>query len=109
MLNQYLDVFACLNSHKVKYLAIGGIAAILHGNPRMTFDLDILIEANEDNARNLLEALEEAHIGTALLTTPQEVLAQEITIFKDRVRIDVQTRTPGIDFEDAYLRREAPV
>jgi len=33
------------------------------------------------------------------------VLAKEITIFKDKVRIDVQTKTPGIDFGGAWKRR----
>ena len=29
----------------------------------------------------------------------------KITIFKDRVRIDVQTSTPGLDFKEAWSRR----
>ena len=43
MLNRLQDVFKCLKKHKVKYLVIGGIAAILYGVPRATPDLDILI------------------------------------------------------------------
>jgi len=38
---------------------------------------------------------------TASLTNKEDVLANEITIFKDRVRIDVQTSTPGLPFEKA--------
>ena len=79
---------------------------MLHGVPRATFDLDILIDAKHDNAKNLLDALLEAKLGTASLTTPEELLSQEITIFKDRVRIDVQTFTPGLKFEEAWERRE---
>jgi hypothetical protein len=85
---------------------IGGIAAVLHGVPRATFDLDILIEASPENAKRLLGALIEAGLGTAALTSAAEVLANEITIFKDRVRIDVQTSTPGITFENAWASRE---
>jgi len=33
-------------------------------------------------------------------------LAHQITVFSDQVRIDVQTRTPGIDFADVWRRRE---
>jgi hypothetical protein len=33
-------------------------------------------------------------------------LANEITIFKDRVRVDVQTSTPGLRFADAWSRRK---
>jgi len=106
MLNLLKDVFSSLQRHKVRYIVIGGIAAVLHGVPRATFDLDILIDAKHDNAKNLLDALLEAKLGTASLTTPEELLSQEITIFKDRVRIDVQTFTPGLKFEEAWERRE---
>jgi hypothetical protein len=94
-------VFASFQKHKVRYLVIGGIAAVLHGVPRATFDLDILIEASSDNAQQLLDALIEANFATATLITADELLAHEITIFRDRVRIDVQTSTPGIKFEEA--------
>lgn len=106
MLNLLKDVFSSLQRHKVRYIVIGGIAAVLHGVPRATFDLDILIDSNSENAKNLLDALLEAKLGTAALTTPEELLSQEITIFKDRVRIDVQTSTPGLKFEEAWERRE---
>jgi hypothetical protein len=106
MLNLLKDVFASFQRFNTKYLVIGGIAAVLYGVPRATFDLDILIEATPDNAKNLLAALFEAGLATAEMTTVNDLLAQEITIFKDRVRIDVQTRTPGIEFEDAWNRRE---
>lgn len=40
MLNRYLDVFASLNSQGVRYVVMRGIAAIIHGVPLATFDLD---------------------------------------------------------------------
>ena len=58
---------------------IGGIAAIAHGVPRNTFDLDILIDATAENARRLLDALLDIGLGTAGLTTPDELLKKEIT------------------------------
>jgi hypothetical protein len=106
MLNRLQAVFACFESHDVRYLVIGGIAAAIYGVPRATFDLDILIEATPGNAARLLEALGEAGLGTASLTTPEEILAHAITVFQDRVRIDVQTRTPGLGFKEAWERRE---
>jgi hypothetical protein len=99
-------VFASFQRHNVRYIVIGGIAAVLYGVPRATFDLDILIDANPDNAKKLLAALADAKLGTAALITPEELLSKEITIFKDRVRIDVQTSTPGLKFEQAWERRE---
>jgi hypothetical protein len=87
-------------------VVISGIAAVLHGVPRATFDLDILIEATPDNTQRLLDALLEANLGTASLISADELLANEITIFNDRVRIDVQTSTPGLRFEIAWQNRE---
>ncbi len=106
MLNRLQDVFRCFQKHKIKYLVIGGIASVLHGVPRATFDLDILIEATLENAKRLLDALMDAGLATASLTTPEEILAHEITIFKDKVRIDVQTSTPGASFKEAWKHRE---
>jgi Nucleotidyl transferase of unknown function (DUF2204) len=105
MLNRLQGAFESLQKHNVKYVVIGGIASILHGVPRATFDLDILIEATETNAQCLLDALAEAGFGTAALTSASEILSHEITIFKDKVRIDVQTSTPGLLFEKAWARR----
>ena len=109
MLNGLKGVFACLSSHDVRYLVIGGVAAIAHGANRLTYDLDIVIDATPENAERLLAALEGAGFGTASLITPAELLESEVTVFKDRERLDVQTRTPGIEFEAAWSRRETAV
>jgi hypothetical protein len=106
VLNRLQAVFKSFQQHEVKYVVIGGIASILYGVPRATFDLDILVEATRDNAQRLLDALLDAGLGTAALTTAADILANEITIFKDRVRVDVQTSTPGILFKDAWSRRK---
>ena len=50
MLNRLLNVFASLQEHDVKYVVIGGIAAVLYGVPRATFDMDILIEDKRECA-----------------------------------------------------------
>ena len=96
MLNRLRDVFASLESRQCEYVVIGGIAAVLHGVPRATFDLDILIEATPENAKRLLEALVDAGLGTATLVTPEEL---------DRVRLDVQTSTPGLEYAAARQHR----
>lgn len=109
MLNRLQGIFASLQKHNVKYVVIGGIASILHGVPRATFDLDILIEPSPDNAHRLLDALSEAGLGTVALTSPEDILAHEITVFKDWVRIDVQTSVPGLNFHTAWQHHETMV
>ena len=106
MLDRLQGVFESFQRHDVRYMVIGDIASILYGVPRATFDLDILIEATPENAKRLLESLLDAGLGTASLTTPEDLLANEITVFEDCVRIDVQTSTPGITFQCAWERRE---
>jgi hypothetical protein len=69
MLDRRQDVFQYLRLHGVEYVVIGGVVAILHGVPRATFDLDILIEATSDNAARLLDALKAAGLGTAGMIT----------------------------------------
>lgn len=106
MLDQLKPVFESLTEYNVRYLVIGGIAAILHGVPRMTFDLDILIDPTIENAERLLKALSASGLGTAQLVDAAGLVQREITIFNDFERIDVQTRTPGIVFEQAWQDRE---
>lgn len=106
MLDRLADVFASLHAREVKYLTVGGIAAVLHGVPRATFDLDLLIDPTPANVRHMLDAFLDAGLGTAALITPEEVLANEITVFKDRVRVDVLTSAPGLEFASAWARRQ---
>lgn len=106
MLNRLTALFASLQKAEVRYVVIGGIASVLHGVPRATFDLDILIDPTPENAERLLRAMREAGFGTSSLIAPPELLANEITVFKDLVRVDVQTSTPGLSFPEAWSRRE---
>lgn len=106
MLDRLRSVFSCLSRNRVRYVVIGGIAAVMHGVPRSTFDLDILIDPTIGNARRLLAALREARFGTADLITPEQLLSKEIIMFRDWVRIDVQTSTPGLAFAEAWKRRK---
>lgn len=105
MLDRLEPLFRSLNFHGVEYLVIGGVAAIAYGVPRLTVDVDFLIDPTPANAKALLAALLEAGLGTAALTTAEDVLRHEITIFRDRIRVDVQTKTPGIDFREESRRR----
>lgn len=45
----YLDLFRCLHARNVRYLLAGGLAMNLHGVPRMTMDVDLLIALDDAN------------------------------------------------------------
>lgn len=52
-------ILAALKKHKVDYILIGGYAVALHGVPRATNDIDILVKPEEDNFVKLRNALYE--------------------------------------------------
>ena len=48
-------LFKQLNKKKIKYMVIGGVAVNLHGFPRTTGDLDILISLKPNNVRKFIQ------------------------------------------------------
>lgn len=52
----FLAILEILDRHEVEFVICGGIAAILHGAPIMTADLDVVYAATEENCRRLLAA-----------------------------------------------------
>jgi len=54
---QAYAIVACLERHQVRYVLIGGLAAILHGSPQTTFDADICPARDDDNLAKLASAL----------------------------------------------------
>jgi uncharacterized protein (DUF1330 family) len=45
-----------LNKFGVEFLVIGGQAAVLHGSPLPTFDVDLCYRRNPENRKHLAEA-----------------------------------------------------
>jgi len=53
----YLGLLRALATAGVRHAICGGIAVVLHGVPRMTFDLDLLVDLAADNIARLVETL----------------------------------------------------
>lgn len=60
-----------LASGSVDFVVIGGIAAVLHGSPRNTFDLDIAFAADPTNLEALGTVLQD--LGARLRGVPEDV------------------------------------
>lgn len=54
-----------LEARGVPYMVIGGHAAILYGEPRLTRDIDITVELGPDRLEDLLEVVREAGLVPA--------------------------------------------
>ena len=52
-------IFAALETSGVRYLVVGGVAVVLHGHPRFTADLDLVLSLDDDNLARALPALED--------------------------------------------------
>ena len=52
-------IFAALDAARVRYLVVGGVAVVLHGYPRFTADLDLVVELDRENALAAIRALAE--------------------------------------------------
>jgi len=65
-----------------RYPAIGGFAALMHGIPRFTRDLDLAIIPDVQTCEGILTVFKSLRFGTAYLTTPEEFAKSKITIFE---------------------------
>lgn len=55
--NHFLQIIKALNKENVEYIIIGGIAVIIYGFPRLTQDIDLLINFESENIEKLKLAL----------------------------------------------------
>ena len=108
MLNShYKDILSILSEKKIKFLLVGAYAMAVHGYPRSTMDIDLLVMPDAENAFLVLQALVDFGAPTGDLSV--EDLQKEGLIFQIGVapcRIDILTSIDGIRFEDAFARSE---
>ena len=53
----FREILDALFEHRVDCIILGGVALILHGSTRVTFDLDILYQRSHENIARLVTAL----------------------------------------------------
>lgn len=98
------SVCAELNRSRARYLVIGGVACILHGHIRATIDLELLIEATEENAARVLEALQRVGYGFAGEWQPRQIVAKPVTVIGDDPAVDLFTIAWTLRYPDALPR-----
>ncbi|MEP9410579.1 MAG: hypothetical protein HRF42_04120 [Candidatus Brocadia sp.] len=75
----YFEVFKAFYQEKVKYLVVGGLAVNLHGVPRITYDIDIIIPTDRDNVLKLNRTLRALGYVPRLPVNPDD-MADEKTL-----------------------------
>ncbi len=82
----YKSLFDKLNEYKVRYVICGGLAVNLHGIPRMTADIDIIIDLQRENIEKFMCAVEEIKYTLSLPIKKEELWeeAKRKTLIKDK-------------------------
>ena len=97
------EVCAGLNEHGARYAVVGGFAVQLWGSARASNDLEVLIEATRDNARHVLDALEQAgdRWGLARDVSAEGVASLPATVLGDRPRVAILTVAFRLQYAEA--------
>lgn len=81
------EIFATLERHGVRFVVIGGVAAILHGAPHVTTDVDIVPEEGRENLARLSAALKELNARIRVAGEPEGIPFDHSAESLARVRI----------------------
>ena len=102
----FKEFIQLLNVKKVEYLLVGGYAVILHGYPRYTGDIDFWINPAPQNAKRVIEVLDQFGFSSLNLavedfTRPDQI----IQLGREPYRIDLITSVEGVSFEECYSQK----
>lgn len=107
MLNSdFRDILSIFNDRNVEYLLVGAYALAVHGLPRATGDIDVLVLTTPRNARRAYESLGE--FGAPMDQITADDLTEGGVVFQIGIaprRIDVLTSIDGVEFVDAWRDR----
>lgn len=108
MNEDYRDILQALIAEHARFLIVGAHALALHGYPRSTVDIDIWIDATEDNARRVWRALAEFGAPLEDLSVRLQDLTRPDVVIQFGLppnRIDILTAVSGLTFERAWANR----
>lgn len=92
------EILAVLDRHGVRYVLIGGLAAVLHGAPHVTTDVDVVPEEAKRNLERLSVALKELGARIRVTGEPDGVPFDHSGESLARVRIwNLQTDLGDLD------------
>jgi Nucleotidyl transferase of unknown function (DUF2204) len=102
----FKEMLSCLNAENVRFLVVGGFALSFYGRPRYTKDIDIWLDATEQNAQRVHRAL--TRFGAPLAGIDESDFSKPDMVLQfgnEPIRIDFLTSLDGIDFGSAWQRR----
>jgi hypothetical protein len=95
------QLLATLEGHRVDYVVIGGLAAVLHGSPTVTGDADICPQRSNTNLARIADALREMHAKVRTAAEPDGLDFACDAAFLSRMKM-VDLTTDFGDFDLAF-------
>lgn len=100
------EFFASCNKHGVEYLVVGGYAFAVHAHPRYTGDMEVFVHPPEENARSLINALNDFGFASPSLNWQDfSTTGRVVQLGYPPLQIDLLTAIDGGDFPGAWGRR----
>lgn len=99
-----LNLLKSLNEHKVRYMVIGAMTFPFYGYSRTTLDIDIFIEATDENAEKTLKALKRFGYDVTDITI-KDLLSKKLLIRQYAVETDIHPFVSGVSFEEVWKSR----
>jgi len=114
------EIFRALDDADARYLVVGGVAVVLHGHPRFTADLDLVLDLTSTNASAAIAALRTLDYRPRAPVPAEDFANDEarakwreekgLTVFSlwspshPGTEVDLFVEEP-FDFEEAWSRR----
>jgi hypothetical protein len=98
----HLNFLQKLTENGVRFLIVGGQAAIYYGVRRGTGDLDLLIEPTRENGKKILAAFQQLNLQVEEIKPEEFEQPLFLGLGFEPDAVDILTTTPGIDFTSAY-------
>jgi hypothetical protein len=102
--DDFADLLVALTDEDVAFVVVGGYAVALHGHPRATKDIDVLVQPSVENADRVMSGLirfgapiDAFDVKASDFSQPGNVLQLGVPPY----RIDLITEASGISFEEA--------
>ena len=117
----YAPLFRTLNAAGIQYVVVGEVATVLHGHARLTADIDLILNLEEEAARRAVRALTAYGLRPRVSVNPEDFADARIRqrLIREKgmqvfsffspddplLSVDVFAEHP-IEFEGLYERSE---
>ena len=102
----FKEILSIFNDHEVKYLVVGAYAVMKYSKQRYSKDLDIWVEASEENSKRVYSSLRKFGAPLGDLSETDFATDGFFQMGRPPVRIDILMSIDGVEFAHAWPNRQ---